>query len=365
MNASPLKVCLIAPAPPPYGGIANWTVLVRRYAQARNDINLQIVDTATRWRAVDDLVIWKRVLFGGLQLIRDYVRFLRVMKSRPDVVHLTTSGQLAILRDIVILFTARCMRIPSVYHLHFGRVQQISGENSLEWCLLTKAIRLSRAVIAIDPGTLATIKHRLPQIQTFQIPNGICLDELPPCGAPSNLRMVLFLGWILPTKGMAELVHAWAKLKMTGWRCVIAGPGSEIYQKELLQYFKPDQLEFLPEQSHDDAMRLMATCDVFVLPSYSEGFPYVIIEAMALGKPIIATNVGAIPEMLANECGMLIPPRDVNALCDALHKMQFDADLRIVMGEKAQRKARTEYSIEKVLEQLVSTWHDVVKQDCR
>lgn len=361
MRVSPLQVCLIAPLPPPYGGIGNWTVSVRRYAQMRNDVNLHIVDISPRWRAIDDLALWKRALGGVLQLIRDYVRFLGVMRLRPDVVHLTTSGQLAIVRDIAILFTARCMRVPSVYHLHFGRVQQIAGENSLEWRMLAKAIRLAKAVIAIDPGTSATIGQRFRQVQTFRVPNGIYLDELPPCGTPFSLRTVLFLGWVIPTKGITELVYAWAKLKMTGWRCVVAGPGSEVYRERLLQNFKPVQLEFLPEQVHDDAMRLMAASDVFVLPSYTEGFPYVIIEAMALGKSIIATSVGAIPEMLADECGMVIPPKNVDALCSALHQVLSDADLRLAMGARAQHKARTEYSMEKVLEQLVCVWRGAAK----
>lgn len=358
MSGFPLQVCLVSPLPPPYGGIANGTVLVRRYAQSRADVNLDIVDIALHWRAIDDLALWKRALGGGAQLVRDYMRFLRVMRTRPDVVHLNTSGQLAIVRDIAILATARRLRIPSVYHLDFGRVPLIASRNTREWRMLTRAIRLAHVVIAIDAATAATIEKQFPHVRTLRIPNGIDLNELPPSGPPSTVRTVLFLGWVIPTKGMAELVQAWAELKMDGWRCLVVGPGSELYREELLQHFQPEHLEFLPEQSHDDAMRLMAASDVFVLPSHTEGFPNVVIEAMAMGKPTIATGVGAIPEMLSGECGVVVPPQDVAALRAALQRVLSDAHLRETMGARAQAKAREEYDMDKVFERLMDVWRN-------
>ncbi len=360
MKARSLRVCLIAPLPPPYGGIGNWTLLVRRFAQARSDIQVNIVDTAPRWRTIDDMAIWRRALGGGVQLVRDYMRFVRVLWPRPDVVHLTTSGQLAIVRDIVVLGTARILKIPTVYHIHFGRVPQIASKNTHEWRLLALAIRLARAVITIDPATATVIKQHLPQVQTLRIPNGIDLNGLPELlpssGNPVALRTVLFLGWVIPSKGIAELVQAWSRAKVDGWHCVIAGPGAEKYREELREQLHPENLEFLPEQAHDAAMNLMASADVFVLPSYTEGFPNVIIEAMAMGKPIIATSVGAIPEMLTDGCGVLIPPRDVKSLTEALVRVLADVDLRIAMGVRAQKKARSEYAMNKVFEQLVSAW---------
>jgi glycosyltransferase involved in cell wall biosynthesis len=356
MNAPQLRVCLVAPLPPPYGGIGNWTLLVRRYAQARNDVYLDIVDTAPRWRAIDDLSLWKRAIGGGAQLLRDYVRFLRLLRRRPDVIHLTTSGQLAVVRDIAILATARWAGVRSVYHIRFGRIPQIAQENTREWRMLARAIRLANCVVAIDPATADAIRRRAPQVRTLRIPNGVDLEALPAPGKASALRTVLFLGWVIPAKGMAELVQAWAESVVEGWRCVVAGPGSGRYREELLQRFHPEHLEFLPEQSHDDAMRLMASADVFVLPSHTEGFPNVILEAMALGRPIIAAGVGAIPEMLAGDCGVLVPPKDAAALGAALRRMCSDAALRESVGARARARAHAEYAMARVLEQLVSAW---------
>jgi glycosyltransferase involved in cell wall biosynthesis len=359
ISVSPLRICLVAPLPPPYGGIGNWTLLVRHFAQVRSDVSLHIVDTSPRWRAIDDLGVWKRVAGGGLQLLRDYARFLHLLWRRPDVIHLTTSGEFATVRDIAILATAWLVGIPTVYHIRFGRIPQIALNNTLEWRILARAMRMARAVVAIDPATAATIEQRFPQVRTLRVPNGIDLTQLPPGGNPSALRTVLFLGWVIPTKGITELVQAWSESKMEGWRCVIAGPGSEKYREELRQHFQPEHLVFFPEQSHDDAMRLMAASDVFVLPSHTEGFPNVIIEAMAMGKPIIATGVGAIPEMLSGECGVVVPPNNVESLGKALRQVCSNESLRETIGTRAQLKARTEYAMDQVMELLMSVWREV------
>ncbi len=348
----------MAPIPPPSGGIAHWTVLVINIIQKRNDVSLNILNIATRWREVDDLAIWKRVIGGGGQLLRDYIRFLSILLKRPDVVHLTTSGHLAVVRDIAILATTRLLRIPTIYHIHFGRIPEIALKNNIVWKIFYRNFRMASTVIAIDPITLAIIKQYCPGVMVKQIPNCIDLTILPTTSS-SYIKTVIYLGWVIPTKGVAELCQAWSQLSLTGWRCLVVGPGSEVYRQELRDRFHANNLEFIPEQTHDDAMRLLAASDVLVLPSHSEGFPNVIIEAMALGKAIVATSVGAIAEMLSGGCGAVVPPHDVPALRTALCQVCSDAVLREVMGKSAQHKAYTEYSMDRVMEQLMEVWCEV------
>jgi glycosyltransferase involved in cell wall biosynthesis len=355
----PLHICLIAPVPPPKGGIAQWVVLVRRYAKMRNDIDIDTINTSPSWRAIDDMAIWKRVIGGGVQLVRDYFRFVLMLWKRPDVIHLTTSGQLATLRDIAILATSRFIGVPTVYHIHFGRIPEIVLNNTNEWKLLSLAIRMASAVIAIDPVTSDTIARIFPNVLLKRIPNGIDLNLLPLALPVYHIKTLIYLGWTIPTKGMAELCQAWSELSLPEWRCLIVGPGSELYRQELRDLYHSDNLEFITEQSHEDAMLLLAGSDVFVLPSYTEGFPNVIIEAMALGKSIVSTNVGAIPEMLSDGCGVTVPPHDVNALSMALYNVCSDEELRLTMGRRAYYKSHTEYSMDKVIEQLKSFWIEV------
>ena len=352
-----LTVCLISPLPPPYGGIAHWTALVHRYAAASKTVRFFQVDTAPRWRAVYDRAIVKRMIGAGLQFVRDYVVFLLKLLKRPDVVHLTTSGDLAALRDVAVCATARLCRVPLVYHIRFGRVPEIALANTYEWRIMATAMRMSGVVISITSATTETLLRYLPGIHVEQIPNPIDCSELPPpVENRISDRTVLFLGWILPTKGVEELVRAWSELASEGWNLLLVGPGEMAYQQKLLQRYNPKNLRFVGELEHDEAMRLMAQCDLFVLPSYTEGFPNVILEAMALGKPIIATSVGAIPDMLSNDCGLVVEPKNVEALRKTLIELIHDEPLRYKLGAAARKKVMQEYAIEVVFARYVQIW---------
>lgn len=362
MQEPELRIGLVAPLPPPYGGIGNWSLLVREYARRRDDVCVDFVDISPRWREISDFAVWKRIVGGGAQLVRDFVRFLRLLRKKPHVIHVTTSGQFSIVRDLVILATARIARTPAVFHIRFGRVPEIAQARTYEWRLLALALRMADTVIAIDLATADTIQRRVPQVRTQLIPNGVDLNRLPQSNNGTGERTVLFLGWVIPTKGIEELVSAWSKARIDGWRCVIAGPGSDGFRQDVQRRFSPVGLEFLPEQSHEDAMRLMAAADVFVLPSHTEGFPNVVVEAMAFGKPIVATSVGAIPEMLAGNCGLVVPPHDAVALGDALRDLCGNSSLRTELGVRAQAKARSEYSMERVMEQLMAVWRNAARK---
>jgi glycosyltransferase involved in cell wall biosynthesis len=351
-------VCLVAPIPPPYGGIAHWAQLLLRYAATRPDVQFDVVDIAPRWRAIHDLALWKRVVGGGAQLLRDVARFLwTLLRRRPDAVHLTTSGQLAILRDLAFGLVAAALRVPVVYHLRFGRVPEIARANTREWRLLRRAMARAARVIPIDLETEQAIRTHAPEVRVERVPNCVNPAELPssPSQRPSR-PTVMYLGWVIPTKGIAELVEAWARLAPTGWRLLAAGPGDEAYRRALLDRFQPAGIEFPGELGHDEAMREMAAADVFVLPSYTEGFPNVVLEAMTLGKAIVATEVGAIPEMLAGGAGLTVPPRSVDALTTALGRVLSDGVLRQELGGRASERALSEYAIDVVFERYKRIW---------
>ena len=361
-----LRVCLVTPIPPPYGGIGNWTLMVRRQAAKCPEVHIEIVNTAPPWRAVDEAPAsrWRRLWDKGGQAARDFLQSLRQLRKRPHVVHLNTSGQFAILRDLSVLALARCFRVPVVYHLRFGRVPQLAEEGTTrEWRLLARAMRRAHTVIAVDGKTEQAIRRYLPDVRVVRIPNCIDVSALPTAALrPCDVNAVMFLGWVIPTKGMEELVAAWAVLRPERWRLCIVGPGNPAYQQELIEKYQPVGIEFLGEKTHDEAMRLMAEAEVFVLPSHTEGFPNVIAEAMALKKSIVATRVGAIPEMLADDCGVLIDSQDMLGLRDALAQVLADVALRRRLGANAHARVVGNYSLEVVFAQYLTLWRQVAEQ---
>lgn len=357
MSDPRLRVCLVAPLPPPYGGISHWTSLILRYAQGRADVDLSVADTAARWRDVDDLAVWKRVIGGGLQLLRDIISVSRQLKTHPQALHITTSGQLGIIRDRTIMSMARLYRVPVIYHIRFGRVPALAESRSREWTLFVGAARRAHTVVAIDARTEKAIREHLPSVRVVRIPNCVDTNTLPePSSVRSADHVMMYLGWVIPTKGIEELLQAWSELRPSGWRLAIVGPGNVAYQERLMAQYRPENVEILGARSHDEAMLLMSQADAFVLPSHTEGFPNAVVEAMALAKPIVATRVGAIPEMLSGGCGLLAEPKDAVSLAEALSRLLCDDRVRRELGDRAHARAISHYSIDAVFAQYMDMW---------
>ena len=110
----------------------------------------------------------------------------------------------------------------------------------------------------------------------------------------------------------------------------------------------------------------MMSAGVFVLPTYTEGFPNVIIESMACGCPIVTTDVGAIPEMLDIEhgfsYGICVKPKDVEGLKNAVEKMLNDRDYALQCGKNAQLRVQEQYAMSVVWNQLTSIWTSLINR---
>ena len=106
----------------------------------------------------------------------------------------------------------------------------------------------------------------------------------------------------------------------------------------------------------------MKSCDIFVLPTYTEGFPNVILESMACGCPIIASRVGAIPEMLEEEegrhYGILIDPQNEMFLRNAILTLLSNDNLKVECGNNARKRVYTRYNIQTISNQLIKTWQN-------
>lgn len=354
-----VKLLMVAPVPPPYGGIANWTLLSKNYLSHNNSIVLlPILNIAPKIRNLDGRTIWDRIVVQGIGMLKQNKMLkYRIKQEHPDVIHITTSGQLAIIRDILFLKTAKKYRILTAYHIRFGRIPEIAKAKTYEWKLMNKALHIADTVIAIDHRTEASIRKYAPKANVCYIPNPFDVSKMAGEETAKEKREIVFLGWVVKTKGIEELLLAWSRICETfpDWILRIVGPYSDEYLTSLKQNYSKKQVMFEGEKKHEDAMKLLAGAAIFVLPSYTEGFPNAVLEAMALEKPIIATNVGAIPDML-KDCGIIIPKKEVNALENALVNLMGDTELRVKLGSAAKKKVLREFSMEKVFSQYMDVW---------
>lgn len=135
-------------------------------------------------------------------------------------------------------------------------------------------------------------------------------------------EIALYIGRMDLRKGLRELVQAAAKLHAMrpGLQIYMVGEGPDRPQVEqaIESAGAKDYIHTLPPCSPDDVAVWMAAADLVTLPSYMEGCPNVVLEALACGRPVVATRVGGIPEIMSDACGRLIPPTDADALAQAL-----------------------------------------------
>ena len=124
-------------------------------------------------------------------------------------------------------------------------------------------------------------------------------------------------------------------------------PGAKAIEALLADCGSVD-VSYLGELSHANAMARLARAEVLVLPSHTEGFPNVVLEAMALGRAIVATSVGAVPEMLDGGCGLLVPPRDPQRLSSAIRQVLFRPEVARRLAAAGRETIRARFSVERM-----------------
>lgn len=174
--------------------------------------------------------------------------------------------------------------------------------------------------------------------------------------------LLLAVGNLYPVKGHRVLLEALGRLAGTlrqgpGWRLAIAGEGDE--REPLTARSRTlgiaERVSLLGHRS--DIPDLLAAADVFVMPSLSEGTPLSLLEAMVAGKPIIATRVGGIPDVLGEGgSGVIVAPGDVDAMSDALAALLASSDERARLGQAAEERGRRFYLVDSMVERYVERY---------
>lgn len=200
-----------------------------------------------------------------------------------------------------------------------------------------------------DPETVSVVRNGR-DISTFrEAPAGDVESEL---GLGESELVVGTVGRLLERKGHFELVSAWAELLETDVdaRLLFVGDGqdADAIEAHAADLGVADSIEFLG--TRHDVPELLAAMDVFAFPSYFEGLPGAVIEAMAAGLPIVATPVDGTAELLDSyQTGLFVPPRTVDELTWALVRLLETPALRESLGEAAQRAATREFAIDSMV----------------
>jgi len=196
--------------------------------------------------------------------------------------------------------------------------------------------------------------------------------EIPGTGSEcgerkSQRRVLLTVGFLRPDKGHAMVLKALPALirQFPELEYRIVGDGSERVKLEALteELGIGSHVLFLGSLPHHEAMREMAQCDIFILPSWNEAFGVVYLEAMAHGKPIIGTTGEGISEILAQEgVGKAVPPKDVSAITEAIQALFANPDLAVAMGARGKDLVTRQYTWEYNAQKTLRVYEEILQR---
>ena len=205
------------------------------------------------------------------------------------------------------------------------------------------------------------LQNLYPKKTIYSIPNLLELpsEEWSSTQRASSEKRIVCVGRFAPEKGHKYLIEALDRLDCDGvsWQCVFLGDGELQFElRGLAENLNLSEKITFPGFC-DDVYPMLLQADLFVLPSLHEGSPNALIEAMGLGLPCIATDVGGIKDLIDNEKnGILVPPKNSDALSNALHHLLTNQTIAMDFGKNARRTIQQKFNNAEFIQKLIDIY---------
>jgi glycosyltransferase involved in cell wall biosynthesis len=287
-----------------------------------------------------------------------------LLSWRPDVVHINTSGFLPLFAlDGIHAALGRVAGAVTVLHVRGSAEDMWERTQPRLRGLQGRMFRRANRVLVLHQTGLEVLNRH--GIEAHVMSNFVMSRPEVHRGDRSGPVRILFVGWLKPYKGVLELIEATGRLE--GVELVLLGrfvDGAENEIRAAMSAAGLDGRVQLPgEVPLEEVWKHYEAADIFCLPSWTEGFPNTLVEAMMSGLPVVATPVGAIPEVLVDgETGTLTPVRDAAALETALRVLVADSALRHRMGDAGRARALSRYEMNSVLNQLADHYDELLQR---
>ena len=351
-------------------GLARESAMTEAERRRLEDGKLEAGEHGVRFVPVGSLV-------RRIHPVRDLAALLAILwhiwRERPDIVHTHTSKA-----GILGRLAARLAGVPHIVHTphghvfngHFGRfaaklflaLERFFAGFTAKTVALTAGEKRDYVDLGVAQDTDVAVIPSGVDLSEFA---GECHDvsaEKRSIGLDPNKRQVGFVGWLLPIKGPVYLLNAMNAV----WRdhpdaeLVFVGKGEleEALRAQASFAGCSGRVKFLGWR--DDISRIMPLFDVFVLPSLNEGMGRVLVEAMAAGRPIVASRVGGIPDLVRHgENGLLVPPRDDEALAAGISLLLSNRRLAARMGQQGRRMCQ-EFGLSAMIAGLEELYRNIL-----
>lgn len=369
-KSAKIKVLLAAHIGEPRGGVSTYYEAILN-SNLKESVDLHFIETSKGLLRPDDRGKWKLTNF--YYSLENILRFLFALVSvKPDIVQIGTAYGASFAKHSVMVCIARLFFIPIILQPHCS-FHKLIPERPSYWRRYVLFVLGQCDGIVILSKEWESLSSLVPKTKIRYIPNAIETDSYLQLARPrddANGKVnILYLGHIIREKGIFDLIQAAALVyKKYGATFAVNIVGEGLNKKELCsisELITSNNIQdcvriFEPEYGEKKIDRFAST-DIFVLPSYHEGMPMSIIEAMAAGLPVVSSNVGGIPELVEDEAtGLLINPPDVKALSIALSELIQSYEKRQAMGARARKKAVQYFDIARNVESLISFHREIV-----
>lgn len=333
---------------PPKGGIAQTLYIYDHYIYPQFRC---IVNSTSKGKLMNVWLLLYSLVNSVLCLLID---------KKIRIVHIHTASNLSFYRSVLFVLLGKIFRRKVLLHIHGGAFLDFykTAPRFVSW-----GLRQCDRIIVLSEGLKKQFSELVPSLDVRVIRNAVEPPALLKNPERDDLVHFLFLGVIKKEKGLFDLLEAMSRCKgdLRGKFILhVGGGGNEIYlQKMIEEKGLSDIVVFEGWVEGERKQSLLGSSDVFILPSYVEGLPITILEAMSHGLAVIATSVGAIPEIISPKGGILITPGDLDALVDAIRTLLRDERLRSEMGAFNRLKVKP-FHVKSVRQELELLYRDVL-----
>ena len=345
-----VKVLVVGPSPTrSKGGMATVIEEIAKDKTLNTKFDIDIYESYVDGNKLSVL------LFSVFSFIKFYFT-----KRNYDVYHIHAASYGSTFRKGWYIHAAKKWEKKVILHIH-GAEYMLFYEKSNQKDKIISILKEADEVIALS----ADWKKKFDE--TFGLKNCIDTERLKPAitSVKDHPHTIVSLGRLGERKGTYDLIKAIerVKIQIPDIKCYLAGDGDIDRCKQIVEEKNlKSNIIIVGWADFDKKLELLKKSSVLVLPSYNEGLPMAILEGMACGKAIISTTVGAIPEVVKEENGILIEPGDVEKLSEALIRYCMNQETVEKIGKNNIALIHTKYSMDAMHQKLAQYYIDVMQE---